>query len=297
MLNYWSFELFFFERFYARLFNFKIYKHHKFSLIFILCFCSLLQTIIIILNFINKTDVVTIFNDGKWLIPLGLIGNVLNNFFRAYVYNNEKYYLEKRNISIINYLLIYGIFGTLVTIIGALLSTYIPCGDNSLPEFSKIICSYTDNHEIYYYDNYIIFFKEFASNYLGLRIIIQIIDAIFNYAYNYYLYIIYRILNPIYHICLRRFAETIIAFLIFINDVINYDNIDNLYISLSILNILLLTFFILGSIIYLEFIELNFCELNFHVKRNITERSTTEYTLELDNFSIDRENSFKETDN
>ena len=291
IFNYWTFEILFFERFNARLFNTKIYKHHTFSLIFILCFCSIIQTIIIILNFVNDLDYIKIFVLGKWLIPLGLIINFLANIFRAYVYNNEKYYLEKRIISIRQYLLLYGLYGTLTTFICAILSTYIPCGDNSLPELSKIVCSYTENEEIYYFDSYKIFFNEFSSNYLGIRIILEMIDTILYYTYNYFIYVIYKKLNPIYHICMRRLAETILTFLKFINYLINNDNINNLDISLSILNILLLTFFILGSIVYLEFIELNFCELNFYVKRKIKERSNTESVMELDNLSVNSDTS------
>ena len=297
MFNYWMFEMLFFERFIAKYFKTKIYKHHIFSLIFIICFCSIMQIVIIILNFLNNTEDVKIFDNREWLIPFGIIVYFLMNIFRAYVYNNEKYYLEKINIPIPQYIFIYGIFGFVVTFICILLSTYIPCGDNSLPELWKIVCQFNINEEVYYFDSYIIFFKEFASDYLGLRIIFKIIDTILYYIYNYYSLVIYKKLNPIYHICMRRLCETIFTVLDLINYLVNNDNIQSLKISLGILNILLLTFYVFGSIVYLEFIELNFCELNFHVKRNITERSNTEYTLELDNFSIDRENSFKEIDN
>ena len=70
LLDYWTFELFFFEIFNSKILKTKIYKHHIFSLIFILFFCSLIQIIIIIINFKNNTDQAEIFNNNKWLIPI-----------------------------------------------------------------------------------------------------------------------------------------------------------------------------------------------------------------------------------
>ena len=299
MFNYWMFEMLFFERFIAKYFKTKIYKHHIFSLLFIICFCSIMQIVIIILNFLNNTEDVKIFDNREWLIPFGIIVYFLMNIFRAYFYNNEKYYLEKINIPIPLYIFIYGIFGFIVNLICIILSTYIPCGDNSLPELWKIVCQFNINEEVYYFDSYIIFFKEFASNYLGLRILFKIIDTILYYIYNYYRLVVYKTLNPIYHICMRRLCETIFTVLDLINYLVNNDNIQSLKISLGILNILLLTFYVFGSIVYLEFIELNFCELNFYVKRKIKERSNLEIITEMDNISVnsDTSNSEKNTKN
>ena len=299
ILNYWMFEILFFERFNARLFNTKIYRHHTFSLIFILFFCSIMQTIIIIMNFVNDTKKVKIFDDEKWLIPIGVIFTFLSNIFRAYVYNNEKYYLEKRYISIIDYLLIYGIFGALSTFFCAILASYVPCGDNSLPEFSKIVCSYVDDDEIYYIDSYKIFFKEFASDYLSLRIVLKIIDIILYYISNYYIYVIYKILSPIYHIYMKRLNSLIFNILELINYSINDDDIQSLDVSLNVLNILLLLFFILGSLVYLEFIELNFFGLNFYLKRKIKERANSESMIHLNTIDDNAEmyNEEKNEDN
>ena len=98
---------------------------------------------------------------------------------------------------------------------------------------------------------------------------------------------------------MRRLCETIFTVLDLINYLVNNDNIQSLKISLGILNILLLTFYVFGSIVYLEFIELNFCELNFYVKRKIKERSALEIITEMDNISVnsDTSNSEKNTKN
>ena len=72
----------------------------------------------------------------------------------------------------------------------------------------------------------------------------------------------------------------ILNILNFINRLIN-DDIQSIKISISILNILLLSFYLIGSIVYLEFIELNFCDLNFYTKRQIKERAKMDINISL----------------
>ena len=70
----------------------------------------------------------------------------------------------------------------------------------------------------------------------------------------------------------------ILTVLSLINDYINKHH-DNANIPLSICNILLLLFYLIGSIVYLEFIELNFCKLNFYLRRNIKDRADSDFKL------------------
>ena len=95
MLDYWMFKMLFLELFNSRLFDTKIYIHHILSLIFILSTCSLIKSISIILSFSYETDDIQIFNERKWLIPLGVIIYLLLSLFSGYLHCNEKYYLEK----------------------------------------------------------------------------------------------------------------------------------------------------------------------------------------------------------
>ena len=106
--DYWMFEMLFFELINSRFLKTKIYKHHIFSFIFILFSCSLINSIVIIFNFSNEADEVKIFNNRKWFIPVVVIFYLLYHLFKAYTCCNEKYYLEKRVISITNYLLFFG---------------------------------------------------------------------------------------------------------------------------------------------------------------------------------------------
>ena len=289
MFRYWMFEMFFFEIICSKLLKTKIYKHHIYSFVFILSFCSLIKSIVTIIYFVNDTDNVKIFENRKWLIPTAIIVFLLYYIFKAYIYCNEKYYLEKRVISIRNYLLFYGIFGIIASSICAIISTYVPCGDNTIPEFSKIVCSYKDDNNIYYFDSYSIYFKKLSSEFFGVKILFIIIGSILYYASNYYIYVIYKRLSPIYHICMNRLNVLILTILGFINDLINNDNLQKIDISIGILNIINLLFYVLGSTVYLEFIELNFCDLNFYTKRKIRERANTDIRISLGDISVNSE--------
>ena len=292
VLYYWMVEMLFFEIFNIKILKNNIYNHHIFSFIFIFCSCSIIKTIIIILNFVNETKKVSIFEGRKWLIPIALIVYFLIQLFKGYVYCNEKYYLDKRFIRINGYLLLYGIFGFISLSICATVSSYVPCGDNTLPELSKKVCEYKGNDDIYYFDSYSIYIKNFSSSSLGLRIPLKIIESIFSYASNYYIYAIYKKLNPIYHICMKRLNFVVLNLLSLFNDLFN-NNYQSLSLTLSILDISLTIFYLFGSFVYLEFIELHFCNLDFYIRRKINERATSEDIRALDNISTSSEDSYK----
>ena len=85
-LNYWMFEMLFFEIFNSRFLKTKIYQHHIFSLIFILSSCSIIKTIVIILSFVNNINDTKIFDNSKWLIPLAITVYFFFQIFRDFTY-------------------------------------------------------------------------------------------------------------------------------------------------------------------------------------------------------------------
>ena len=280
MFDFWMFEMLFFELMNSKFFKTKIYKHHIYSFVFILSFCSIINVISLIIIFSNDTNESIFFEDKKWLIPVAIIIYFLYHIFRAYTYCNEKYYLEKRVISITNYLLIYGIFGFIASSICAIVSSFVPCGDdNNMTEFSQIICIYKDNNGKYYFCNYSLYIKELSSKKLSLRVTIGIIYMILNYVGTYNIYVIYKKLNPIYYICAKRLDGLFISVFLTIFILGQIDNIPDLWITLSVLEIINFLLYIIGSIVYLEFIELNFYNLNYYTKKNIRERAKTEITV------------------
>ena len=293
LVDYWVFEMLFYELFHSRIFKTKIYKHHIFSFIFILSSGCLIKSIIIILNFTNDTPDANFFEKRKWLIPLAIIAFLLYRVFITYTFSNIKYYLERRIISIENFVLFYGIFGLITSSICALISSYVPCGDDSIPELSKTVCNFKENNKTYYFDNFNVYFETFSNEYLGLRIFFMILRSIFNYAGIFYVYVIYKKLSPIYYICLHRLNVLILNILHFINNLI-YNDIKGINLTLSILDFLILFFYILGSIIYLEFIELKFCNFNFYTRRNIKERSNIDRNLSLGDIDVNSDSSPKE---
>ena len=98
MFTYWIFEMFYYGLYHSYLFKTKIYKHHIFSFILILSTGSLLNSIIIIINFANDTDDAQFFDNRKWLIPTSLIFYFLFRIFKVYTWGNIKYYLNKKMI-------------------------------------------------------------------------------------------------------------------------------------------------------------------------------------------------------
>ena len=179
---------------------------------------------------------------------------------------------------------IYGIFGVIASLIGALISTFVSCGDNTIPELSKKICAYSkNNHTSYYFDSYNIYHEKISSKYFTAKIFFVIFRSALNFASTHYIFVIYKNLSPIYYICMHRLNVLILNILWFMNSLINNDKIDNIYKTTNIIDILLSVFYLLGSIIYLEFIELNCCSLHFYTRRNIKRRANSEFYYSIEN--------------
>ena len=191
-------------------------------------------------------------------------------------------------------MLVYGILGLIFSSIGAVISTYVPCGDETIPKLSKTVCDYKENNQTYYFDNYNIFFLNLYHKQFGIKLFLLIIKCSLNFFSVYYMFAIFKILNPIYYMFAYRFNSLILTILGFINFLINEDY-QLIYLHKYILDILLLIFYIFGSIIYLEFIELNCYNLNFYTNRNIIKRARSDIKLTTGDTSISSELSDFET--
>ena len=294
--SYWMFEMLYYEIFNSKVFKYKIYKHHIYSLIFLLSSCSIIKSVYLIICFTHDTKIARFFEDKKWLIPISIIIFFLYRVFKSYTFSNEKYYLEKRTFSIINYILLYGIIGLIITSLGGIISTYVPCGDETIPKLSKTVCDFKENNQTYYFDSYKIYFNKLYSEYFIQRLILIFFKSILNYLTTYYIYVIFKKLRPTYYLCMYRLAILIVSILGFINGLINAE-MNALDTSLNICDLFTLFCYISGATVYLEFIELNFCNLNFYTKKNIKKRSNTDILISLDSISESSENSFKEMAN
>ena len=118
--------------------------------------------------------------------------------------------------------------GIIASSLCAIISSSISCGDSSLSEYFKKVCSFNQNEEIYYFDSYYLYFKKLASELLGLRIILVIIKSLLYYGHNYYVFMIFKQLSLIYYLCMRIFDSLLLDILVFINDLIN-NNIQGVY--------------------------------------------------------------------
>ena len=283
MFNFWMLELLFYGFFHSRIFKSKIYKHHIISLIFILSFCGLFKIIEVILYFSPGSLYALSYENQRWLIPVSIIAYLLKSIFSTFIYSYEKYYLEKKIISIKAYLLVYGIFGLILSSICATLSSYIPCSN----EISQYFCYYEDDEGNYYFDSYNLYFEELSSESFALRIILLIIMYILAYITYYYIYGIYKVLNPIYHFFTFRLNNLIFSLLSLLNLIINLEGIEGLYLAIIGIDIVVLIFYVLGSMVYLEFIELNFCDLNKYTKRSIKKRADDDIEILLTDIRSD----------
>ena len=56
-------------------------------------------------------------------------------------------------------MLIYGIIGLITTSICALITTFVPCGEeDTIPELSKKVCELSDNNTYYFIDSIFLYF-------------------------------------------------------------------------------------------------------------------------------------------
>ena len=301
LFDYWMFEMLYYELYHSWLFKTKLYRHHIYSLIGILSSCFIVKTISIIIKMTEDEKYADEFYfERKWFIPISMVIYFLFRIFKAYTYGNLKYYFDKRVYKISSFILFYGIFGLLATLIGAITSTYVSCGDETLPELSKKLCPYSlNNQTIFYFDNYSIYYGKLSKYFFAARIVFLILQKILNYASTYYTYEIFKKLSPIYFICTNRLNVLTLNILWFFSDLINKGTLGDISIKQDICDFIIYDCYIIGSIIYLEFIELNCCGLNFYTKRNIKRRANNDslgsiYSIADD--SVNSESTSKEDD-
>ena len=282
-LNYRMFELFFVCFIALKKFKIPIYKHKKVAIAFILLLCCIMKNLSTFYRLIDDHKK-RIFKIYTWIIPVGIFGFILISLLRAYTFCNIKVILDLKFISTSKLLFFYGLLGSLVCFIISIFPTIIPCtNSNSQNSFKNIdfICNvtdidYTNNSTIYYYDNYLVYFKSLWKNDRNnfeniLFVFLILFKIILSFFIKLYSILIINNLSPEYLIC----SNSIFYFISELVDTISclffeqfkyyklYDVLDELC-------------SILGTIFYLELIEFNFCGLDFDLKRNIIKRSIRE---------------------
>ena len=295
--DYWMFELLTMAYLHNKLFNLKIFKHQKLS-IYSVSLPVLLKTITIIFFFLDENNhlknneinykyndkttlLKSLFVAHGWLFPIAMISYIIVMFSSSYLIINIKKIIDMKYVSISKLLIIYGLFGTILSQLIALVTTFISCGkkNDKIYDIYDYICNVIDKNNDRYIDN----FKVYFSGTIWKDILYTLIGGI---GYNIYILFVFQIikhLNPIY----KSFFAPVTYFIqkLILMYQIN-SNEPRKYLNAS--------FFIdfssditaiIGFLIYLEIIELNFCEFNKDLRKNIILRAE----IDENNYESDKE--------
>ena len=281
-------EILFICIFTSKMFKSQIYIHQKFSLIFIILFCSIMKILSIIFR-MNFSQHERIYNKINWIIPIGILSYILITLLRAYSYCKTKWLFEFKFYSPLKLLILYGFFGAILCFILSIIPTFIPC--NNFFENIGRICNLNDslnNSTIYYYENYNIYFKNLWNHeeiYINIiYLLLFVIKLFLFFLIKLYLMFIIKTLGPEYIICSKSLFYFIIELINFIYIIIKIEQNDKGFRFYKFCETLGQFISFLGCIIYLELIGLNFCGLNKDLKKNIMDRSFSEssdYIVEL----------------
>ena len=190
----------------------------------------------------------------------------------SYIIISLKKVIDLKYVSITKILIIYGIFGTLFTLLFSLIATFISCGkkNDEIYDIYDYLCKVVDKNGDRYFDNFNVYFQEN----LWKDLLITIFCYVGLCFYRLFLLKIIQYLSPIH----KSFCFPLIFFFqkILLIYQIN-DHEPKKYINESFFIDLSSDFAaIIGFLIYLEIIELNFFDLNKDLRKNIITRGKTE---------------------
>lgn len=243
-----------------------------------------------------------------------LIIYFIDFFLRDYSWVKSKYLMDIRTVPTFKILLFFGIIGTIMTFICFIFTSCIPChtyknvdieqftyidsnNQEKKIELQKQVCNVMDYNEKtkelkFYYDNIVIFFRDYKEKPLEILTLPLY-------------YIMWSIISFSQIIMLKNLDSIIllvnINFNYFLGRLIDFviRGGNKEYMALPLFLILEFEelFAILAYLIYMEIIELKFCHLDYDLKKNIDNRSKTEYEVSLLQQSNDEENKEEQEGN
>ena len=289
-LDLWMFEMLFLVFITSKILNAPIYKHQKYSVFFVLIFCTIIKIFSTLIAYLD--DERKIYKTYKIIIPIGIIIFLAIIYLRAYVVCKVKWLMDLKYISSSKLLMIYGLMGLIICSLVGIITTLVPCKSGLISyEEMVYICRQTktkffDNNQNYtynYYDNYSVYKEKLFSgeNYVIFKnICLIIVKVIVIFFVKLFSILIIKNLNPFYFICsssIYYFFSRLIRIMV---SHFNKENIE----KQTYLDFIAEIFSIIGILIYTELIELNFCDLNYNLKKNIIKRSLEDSTnIELIN--------------
>jgi hypothetical protein len=190
-LDFWMIEIIILSYFNWKMFKIKAYLHQQ--LVMILNLLPTISKIIsIIISFLDKYN-----NDGNYyeykypkgyeetklknlyvcfefLVPVGILIYLTLITLRAYVNSNLKVFMDYKNINVFELLLIYGSFGTIISIVACLITTFVNCGEvGTKKNIYDYICKVQFSNKKYF-DSFIAYFYSFKGDNKKLNILLNL---------------------------------------------------------------------------------------------------------------------------
>ena len=285
-LDFWFLELIFITLMLNFFFGVMIYKHHWFAIMLNIIPCSLLKIIAIIISFIEnkveKRGIKELYLKRWYFVPIGIFSYLILLGFKSLTIAGMKWFFDLKYVSHTTLLITYGLIGFIFSIISCSVATYIDCNKLFDKDIVSDICffKYDDNDNIYYFDN----FKIYFNNFKPLKILLILFEVITFFIYKYFYVLIIKKYNPVYVIFTTPIIYLLGKIILMINTLIRKhsffdDTKENLDFKQIIFGLDLtgdiLSFF--GFIIYLEIIVIKCYGLNKNIRKNIIKRGILNY--------------------
>ena len=273
-MDFWMIELYILAFLNLRIFKIEIYRHQMLGF-GINLFSFLLKFITAIITIVENKEEKALYVKYWWTFFIAIIIYFLYSYLLSYTLINMKKLFELKFIPIYVILLIYGAFGFLLSLIIALITTFIKCKS----EVSNYICKVKDENNQTFYENFEVYFASFNHE-NNDKIAEELVTVFSSISYGFYKFCTFKIFeyltplhfifsNPVYYFFLELFFLCVKGYRIFADD--NIILIIKLFIVLAsdILSLI-------GYLIYIEIIEINAGGFNYNLRKNIMKRAKRE---------------------
>ena len=228
---------------------------------------------------------------------------ILNFIMRDFSWVRLKFLMDIKSIPLFKILLFMGIIGCAVIIIGFIIASNVPCEimenikmingfyfdmtKNEEVDFMRHVCGLINYDEqnnklTFYYDHFVIFFKDITnSTRKAVEISIIPIYFIINIMIHFSYAMILKHLDPNAMLVNVNFNYLISRMLTYIK---NKGRKEYLTVAKFTLLELCEILAIIAYMIYIELIELKFCKLDYHIKKQIQERGIKDAIINLNEF-------------
>ena len=298
--EYWIFDFIFLFIFVNKYFTINIYKHQKYSMIFIIFTNLILLTISSFLPLIDDKDsifyrknsfqIVNKKTGSKFAFIGILFAFIFFSFIISYARVKIKVFIDFNFILPYKLIFYIGLIGFVFSTIAIIISTFTKCKERKFIVENACI---QDKNNDYYFDNILIYLNDLRNSpnfYLETLLVIPSYLIISFLEFTCEIMII-NYLNPIFILIKNNLYYLI-------ERLIKFGSLHRITLTQLIILEMIEALSLLRYCVFLELIELRFCLLDEDLKRNISERGNRE-AIYLNN-SIDEikylDESFEDED-